>query len=290
MHQWVISTCYGFGDKFAEDVKPWREEIPVLGQRFPFLMRGLLALSALHLGRQCTDLQLKLKYLRTAAYHQDHAIPEYRSTLLDVTKDNVAAVLAFSAMLTTYSLAAPKDSEATLIDGPPEWIFLHRGIWDMPSHWQSWIDDSVMCRQMDRHRLQPVDPSANPEDHHLCALQTLISTLPPDQADDRPAYEGALYWLRQAYAHTFTPNSMLGAMFALLFWIEKVPQSYMDLLGARMPRAMVFLGNAVVLLKRVSHAWFLDGCAEKVLMDIKSMIGSELFPWIEWPWRACGMV
>jgi hypothetical protein len=105
MHQWSVATCHGFGDGFADDMDPWRDQIPIMALRFPFLMRGILALSALHLAKSTLNRNTRNRYLRTAAYHQDLAIPEYRSTLLDVTKENAVAVIAF---LLSRSTQRPK--------------------------------------------------------------------------------------------------------------------------------------------------------------------------------------
>ena len=290
MHQWSVATCYGFGDNFPDDVAVWRDELPVLAQQFPFLMRGILGLSALHLANLATDRHTRVRYLRTAAYHQDRALPEYRGMLLDVTKESAAGVIAFSALLTVYSLAAPKNPSRMFAEGPPEWIFLHRGVGDIPAHWQNWIDNSLLARQMHRRRLQPVDPSLNPEDFRLQCLETLLSTLPFDEASEAPAYEGALYWLRQAYAHTYCHESMLGPKYAMLFWIERVPQSFIDVLSMQRPRAFVLLANAAVLLKRASHSWYLDGFAEHTIAEAKKVIPPEFLPWMDWPVQACGMV
>ncbi|KAK3202415.1 hypothetical protein GRF29_161g1142261 [Pseudopithomyces chartarum] len=216
LHQWSISTCYGFGDDFIDDVMPWRDHLPVLAQQFPFLMRGMLALSALHLAKNATNAHTRVKFLRAAAYHQDLALPEYRCMLLDVTRENAVPVLAFSAMLAIYSFAAPKNPKQMFAEGPPEWIFLHRGVGDIPAHWWSWIDNSILERQMHRRRLQAVDPSLNPEDFRLDCLETLITSLPLDETVEAPAYEGALYWLRQAYAHTYCHESMIGPKYAFL--------------------------------------------------------------------------
>ena len=290
MHQWSTATCYGFGDTFIDDVVPWRDHLPVLAQQFPFLMRGILALSALHLAKTTADARARVKYLRTAAYHQDLALPEYRGMLLDVTKENAVPVLAFSVMLAIYSFAAPKDPNHMFAEGPPEWIFLHRGVGDIPAHWTSWIDNSILERQMHRRRLQPVDPLLNPEDFRIHCLETIISALPFDEVIEAPAYEEALYWLRQAYAHTYCSESMLGAKYAFLFWLEHVPQSYIDLVGMQRPHAMIFLANAMVLVKRASHFWYLDGFAEHTILECEKMIPPELLPWIDWPMSACGMV
>lgn len=290
IHQWTVATCYGFGDNFLDDAAPWRDELPVLAQQFPFLMRGILGISALHLANLATDRNTRVRYLRMAAYHQDLALPEYRGMLLDVTKENAVAVMAFSALLTVYSFAAPKNPSRVFAEGPPEWIFLHRGVGDIPAHWQHWMDNSLLQRQMHRRKLGPVNPSLNPEDYRLQRLETLIGSLPLDEANEAPAYEEALYWLRQAYAHTFCHSSMLGPKYAMLFWVERVPQSFIELMALQRPCAFVLLANAAVLLKRASHVWYLSGFAEHTIAEARKVIPAEGLPWIDWPLQVCGMV
>lgn len=290
MQHWTVATCYGFGDIFVDDSNAWREHVPMLAQQFPFLMRGILALSALHLAKTTPDRNLRNSHLQTAAYHQDLAIPEYRSALLDVKHDNAEAIMAFCAILTIYSFAAPKEPGLLFAEGQPEWVFLHRSVGDMPLHWQSWLENSFLDRHLHRRRLGTVDPSLNPEDYRLGCLEALITSLPPDEASEAPAYEGALYWLRQAYAHANNPESMLGEKDALLFWIERVPQAYVELLSLHRPRAMVFLANATVLVKGASHLWYFEGFAEHMINEARQVMGVEYLPWIDWPLQAYGMV
>lgn len=287
MHYWTITTCYGFGDGIPGDVDPWRTDVPILARQFPFLMRGILAVSALHAARSCTDRNVMLQYVRTAAYHQNLALPDYRDTLIDVTRDKAPAVLAFSAIITVYSFAAPRDEGTLFTGGPPEWFSLHRGVGEVPAHWQPWIDDSFLFRQLLRQRLKPVDPTLNPDDHQLAHLQNMLFNLSSKDANDIPAYEGALHWLRQAFAHNYSPDSGLGPRNAVLFWIERTPYAYIELLKLQEPIAMVLLAHWCVLLKRASHIWYFEGLAEQVLEEIKPFIGSELLPWIEWPLRVC---
>lgn len=291
MHQWSVSTCHGFGDKFIDDADPWREQIPILAQQFPFLMRGILALSAIHLAKKSLDRHTRISYLQTAAYHQDLAIPEYRSALLDVTKENVTAVVAFSNILTIYSFSSSKDANRMFADDPFEWISLHRGgIEEIPGHWQGWIEEGCFHRQLQRRKLQPVDPSLNPEDYRLHCLEAVIATLPGEEMHEASAYQEALYWLRQSFAHTYNQESMIGPKYAFILWIERVPQSYIDLINLQRPRAMIFFANAAVLVKRSSHFWFLEGFAEHLMMQTKELLPVELLPWIDWPMQTCGMV
>ncbi|KAF2638913.1 hypothetical protein P280DRAFT_66375 [Massarina eburnea CBS 473.64] len=304
MHQWSTVTCYGFGDDFPGEVDPWRDDLPVFAQRFPFLLRAILAVSALHLACDSDDEAEKLKYIHMAACHQDLALPEYRRTLAEVDKDSAVAVLAFSALLVVHSFAAPKVTGLPFTPGLLEWFFLHRGVERVPAHWRPWVADSFLSMQMHRRSLQNVDPGLNPDDFHLQCLHGMISDLPADQGNDGPVYIDTLDCLRQAFAHTCNPGSRVGPKYAVLFCeyslfpqraeapltdcmlvIERVPQRYMDLLGSRAPPAMVFLAFICVLLKRASHFWYFEGFAERVLTEIRPTLGKGLARWIEWPLR-----
>lgn len=290
MHQWCTSTCFGFGDEFPGAADPWRVDVPILAQQNPFLMRGILAVTALHISRLTTDQSVKYKYIQLAAYHQDLALPEYRAAIIDVTEQNVSAVLAFSALTTVYSFAAPKDAGSVFAAGAQGWIFLHRGVGDIPPHWQNWIDRGPLRLQMHRRRLQPIDPAYNPDDFRLLSLHGMFDNLPPDELSDIPHYEGALYWLRQAFAHTFYPESQLGSKYAVLYWIEHVPSGYLELLHSQKPCAGVLLAHCCILLKRASNFWYLEGFAEHMINELKPSLTSGYMPWMQWPLQACGLL
>jgi hypothetical protein len=67
LHNWTTGAYVGFGDK-ERDEKLWQGKIPRMALTHPFLMRGIIAVSALHLGRMKPEE--KPRYLSIAAYHQ----------------------------------------------------------------------------------------------------------------------------------------------------------------------------------------------------------------------------
>ncbi|CAI6333506.1 unnamed protein product [Periconia digitata] len=283
MHQWSVATCYGFGDEFPGEVEPWRDDLPRLAQQHSFLMRAILAVSALHLARTSQCPEEKSKYLRISAHHQDVAFPEYRDALDKVNKDNAPAILAFSAMLVVYQFATPQNGKA-FATGRPEWFFLHRGLGEVPAHWHWWIEDSFLSRQLERRRLHPVDASLNSDDFRLVALQDMLyEKYGHGKESELAVCMDALYWLRQAFAHTFNASSRLGPKYAVLFWIERVPQGFVDLLAQHEPAAMILVAYCSVLIKRASHFWFYEGFAEHVLTELWPLIGEDNLQWIEWP-------
>jgi hypothetical protein len=78
----------------------------------PFLMRGILAVSALHLGQ--TMPEKKLHYLAIAAYHQNLALPSYRYLVENLEhrmdKGNAPAIIAFGRLTIAYAFFIPTSS------------------------------------------------------------------------------------------------------------------------------------------------------------------------------------
>lgn len=290
MHHWCTATSYGFGDDFPGASDPWRVDIPILAQHYPFLMRGILAMTALHISRLTSDPSVRMKYIQLAAYNQDLALPEYRTALGDVTEHSVAAVLAFSTFTSVYSFAAPKEPDSLFSASALEWIFLHRGVGEIPPHWQNWIDQGPLHAQMHRRRLPPIDPTFNAEDYRLLNLRNMFSILKPDEQGDMMHYESALYWLRQAFAHTFSLESKLSSKYAILFWVERIPSAYLELVSQKKPCAMVLFAHCCILFHRAANFWFLDGFAEHLLNEIITEVTPQYVPWMEWPIQTCGML
>lgn len=72
---------------------------------------------------------------------------------------------------------------------------------------------------MDRRRLQPVDTGLNSDDFRFVELQSMLYDLYSTKNKDTElaVYLDALYWLRQAFAHTCNKSSHLGPKYAILF-------------------------------------------------------------------------
>ncbi|KAF2263855.1 hypothetical protein CC78DRAFT_260839 [Lojkania enalia] len=290
MHQWSVSTSLGFGDDFQGLSDPWRIDVPILAQSNHFLMRGILAVTALHISKLTTDPTMKLKYAQLAAWHQDLALPEYRAAIVNVTEENATAILAFASLTTVYSFTTTPQRGGHFTRGVPEWVYLHRGVGRIPQHWYPWIENGPLRHQLCRRRLQPVDPTANPDDYHLVCLRGMLCSLPPEEQSDGIYYEQALQALRQAFAHAYLPESRIGPKYALLIWIEQINSAFLELLYSQKPRALVLFAHCCILLKRAALVWFLDGTAELILTEIKGRLTEDFYQWIGWPLEICGMV
>jgi hypothetical protein len=109
----------------------WAEVVPQLALHHPFVMWGMFAISALHLGYLRPDR--REEYILVAATHENNAVQAYRSVLLDTSKQSHDAVAAFSALVLTYALGSASSSgslvhaESSDSVAIPDWLHLLGG-------------------------------------------------------------------------------------------------------------------------------------------------------------------
>src|ERR1700709_50976 len=115
LHHWTLFASIGFGDKPGDEVL-WQVEIPRIACKQPFLMRGILAVSALHMSRVRPDK--RQEFLLRDVYHQNLALPSYRYVIDDfrgkMTEENCHAVIAFASLTSAYAFAEPYPLESNL--------------------------------------------------------------------------------------------------------------------------------------------------------------------------------
>ena len=292
LHHWTISASMGFGDK-PGDEKQWQVEIPKIAYKHPFLMRGILAISALHLSRILPDEQQNS--LLIAAYHQDMALPSYRGIIYDADKNmtdqNCHAVIAFASLTSAHSLACPRppgsilSSERYSLAEVSEWLHLQRGARRMLTMAGHEIAKGPMAFQL-RTVQEPIDTSYNPEDFHLAALESLFRQLEGSslkQDEEIGIYYTTLALLRESFATPFLPCQTLGVKLSIYMWVDKIPERYLELLSEHKPGALVLLAHLCVLLKKGSRYWYMDGAAERIASTIEDVLEDQWKSWISWP-------
>ena len=271
----------------------WRDEIPRLALKQPFLMRGLLAVSALQLARLLPAQ--KDHYLAVAAHHQNLALPSYRYIVEDIahrmTRENCHAILAFGHLTTAYAFASQHPPGSVLFagmcssTGVPEWLYLLRGARGILAMAKDWIADGPL-KFSHRGLPETVDVSLSPEDFQLAALGDEIDNLgtaSPEEHQELDIYREALFLLRQAFAIPYQPVEILGVKFAVFIWVEVVPAEFLELLSSLKPVALVILAHLCVLLKKCEKFWYMKGAAERIIFEVNNILKEGWRHWIAWP-------
>ncbi|KAF2088811.1 hypothetical protein K490DRAFT_19036, partial [Saccharata proteae CBS 121410] len=99
MHHYTKTTSTTYSTR-EELIEVWQSWVPAAAIKYPFLMHGILATSALHLAH--THPNEALKYLSLFTNHQSLALTGFRSALPSITPENCHAIFAAS-MITSFS-------------------------------------------------------------------------------------------------------------------------------------------------------------------------------------------
>jgi len=268
----------------------WRVAVPQLAMQHHFLMRGIFAVSALHLSHLQPNRSESL--LITAAEYQQTALQAYRSILNNVNKDNCNAIFAFSALVVCYAFGSPKSSEDLLLTGNdntqavPDWLHFLRGTYSLLSSSWEWIQHGAMAPLIEPVHRSPII-SDGIDDEYLSKLIPLLEPETMESVDHREKsqiYLAALQDLRTVFEKSYPlENPKHCLRWASFDWPVRVSEDFIKLLNDREPKALILLAHHCVLLKREEPCWYLDGHAHRLLDTIEAMLAADMRGWIAWP-------
>jgi hypothetical protein len=284
-HHYTTSTYITVGGNKALDV--WGVEIPKLALQHPFLMRGLLAVTALHLA----DLnpQRHSRLAARASRYQNTALPLFRQVVSKVTEQNCHAIFAFSGFVIPYSLACLQSSgNANVIPSDDEllnWMCLIRGAHGLLYNNWNWLLRGPFAPLLERTK-SPIEFSNNPDDGQLVMLLPLFLKSDSTSGDDQTPLNicrGAFDELRRIYALPYSQCRTVDKKAAVTIWPGTVSPAYIQLLRERRPEALVILAYYSVLLYQVPDCWYLRGLAERLLNSTYRCLSSDWRTLIKWP-------
>jgi hypothetical protein len=102
--------------------------VPQLGFQYEFVMRGVLAISALHLAHFKPDQ--RDYYVSQALHHQEIGLRAATALMPHITEENCSAIYIFSVLTFYISLAKPRgEGDIFLVGehGSADWLFLIKG-------------------------------------------------------------------------------------------------------------------------------------------------------------------
>jgi hypothetical protein len=250
-----------------------------LASRFPFLLHGVLACSALHLAS--TDPDNRTYYTIQSMRYQDQALPAFRWATMHVDLGNCQAVLAFSFFLVICALSSQfKEQSLFLYDDDENYD---------QTHWINLLRNgcSMLCPVWDDLNDSPVAPftalwrddlgaTANPNDP---LLVTLLSVF-PEHEPEYPILRDSAMKLVEAFAFMKQRGQSSTIWDALNSWSLRVMPEYLALLNRNCSGALLLLAYYGVLLRPIRGEWFLEGRSRKLMDEIARRLQGNCSPQI----------
>ncbi len=285
LHHFITETCFTLSDRGASH-ELWRVNAPQVAFQHDFLMRGILAISALHLAWLRPDR--KDHYSHIAVRQQDAALGAFRAIMSSMDQSNCDAFFGLSSLIVVYGFAAPKASDSLGLfsysgDDSDEWLPLIRGVNSILMNVFSWIKQGRLSGLLHDHQQEPprtdLPPILKEQLSHLEALCENVS----DRQEAATAYKTALAMLRLCFIRMKNRPQYECEVSMSFLWPVMVPQDYILLLNMRRPEALIILAHYCVILHHLDDYWWMRGWAMHIIDNIQRELSDEQRYWIEWP-------
>lgn len=217
-----------------------------------FLLRGILAFSALHI--HSLRPEQDRSYLERASEHHDKALEEFHSTLDNVNESNVEAAFLFSTLLVPHALTLSRidglgrgdtNSSSSIFD----WLFLVRGVKVVLEPFRETIQNSMI-----RHLVQPrgneqISSESIPQ---LQELLDAFSQVTSERTKEAAfAYTQAIHELEAVMIEVRSnpTGKDLPDLGIMIGWIVRVSQDFSSYLRERTPEALIILAYFATTLR-----------------------------------------
>lgn len=292
MHYYTAFTCLTISD-LAAFKQIWQEIVPREAQSHHFLMYGILALAALHIGHDRS--QSKGIYTAVARRHYNAAIASFRAALKRVTPDNSNALFAFSAILIVLSLAFaqshPPAETHNAVEELIQIFTLLQGVRVVLQSAMPWVAQGPLSPLLRRGVISPEDipmpsPGIPPDfDEALIYLEGCNERM-SENADDHEMYNVAIQALRGSLEKIeANPRDRAAA----LNWLVFLESSYVSSLMSKKPFALVILAHYCVILDGLREHWFVQDWGVRVIEVVHANLSEEWRSLVHWPMKQIGL-
>ncbi|KAK6368074.1 hypothetical protein LTS17_009814 [Exophiala oligosperma] len=266
----------------------WQVYAVKLGFKHNFLLRGILAVAAFHLGY--IHPEKKAEYDLIGTTHQAIGLKDFQDTLAHVDETNCHALFAFSCLLIVLAFASdakdkPKDFNTNVV----HWFYLLRGaniVLDMHSET---IRCSFLKPLLDELSYNETTAAYTVVDTDQITKLFRICSLPEHDKETAHALDLAIHSLLS----TFIQASVLkgrgdSSLLTAFVWPINLPPKFLDLLGEKQPAAMVILAHYCVIMswgeaEDPNDTWFINGWARYILKSVQESIPESWQEHLQWP-------
>jgi hypothetical protein len=288
--------------------------VPQLTASHEFVLKGVFAVSALHLSRIITE-EKEQKHLRYIADAQmNTGLIRYRGAIGNVTAENAEALFIYAVTLLAFTFSATAEecrellqsidngsqhraATTELVHAITKVLLCQRGMrvilvpcWHVLA---KGMLSPIINRDWWPYRI-PISPQAIKDDHRLRDLEILWM-----QPGRRYEYWfdiliQALKRLREDFAlisQLIAGDGLLqaygsGKFFdksSVMTWAFEIPPEFINLLEERKSEAWVILSHYAILLFKAEDFWWIKDLALHIVSTAVLVLEKDMWKWIEWP-------
>ncbi|KAJ5938865.1 hypothetical protein N7466_001999 [Penicillium verhagenii] len=290
LHHYSTSTCYTIS-RLPVLQTVWRIRVPKFGFSSPFLLHGILALSALHLAYLKPEQHAH--YVAQAEFHHNLALQMVSATLPQIDEENAAALYLFSTVTSIISCAKPRlpDDFWVIGDRDLEWLSLFRGTRFIIATAEHSIKSGALepIFRNGHRRSTARNARSNVQLPYLDDLRDLLKNHVAD-THELESYFGAIDDLSKSFATVEEEGSRNCQTADVFVWLLQISDDYLHLLRQRKPEALVIFSYFCVITHELEWMWWMQGLSIHLIRGIYYFLSEEYRCWMQWPMEQLGWV
>jgi hypothetical protein len=284
-----------------EEQKVWQTTLVTIGLKHKFLLRGILALSALHLGYLKSGSD-SIDYMVKASTHQNIGLADFRKALETINASSFDAVLAFSCLLPIHSIAIaacspyrPANPDQDILSEFLSSLSLLRSVNHLLLPSLDIYTSSTISPLLQVTTQKIPEPASYPGIESLDRLEIACTTFSSSTTTltsqvHKVIFSSTIALLRSTFATTVdTTSTDRFTIGAVLMWTITVSDEYFEQLNRGHPSALAILAHFAVLLHRHNDVWWLQGLGFALIEKISAELGDEWADVVAWPRTAAGL-
>lgn len=289
-HHYLTSTSLSLG---ADSL--WKEGVPALAFEHHYVLRLVLAISAVHKAWKGHSDATKLYQL--AEKHHNKALLEVTKLLPQINKANCSALYIATVLIFNYNLVKPPGKLDLRVSAErPEltWLTLFRGVrftietMGLEAIFSGHLEN-FMPKDWTWSPLSESDGGYIPWEKQLANLTSIFSQPSKSTSDLCVFHEGLIDCYHNVYgtAEQQCEHSS-GKVAATVRWLWLIDDDFLLHLEQREPRVLILLAYFAVLLKKLECIWFFQGWSRYVMDDVMQNLDATFSEWIVWPQAQIG--
>jgi hypothetical protein len=290
LHHYSTSTCYTVS-RLPILQTVWRIRVPQFGFSSPFVLHGILSLSALHLAYLKPEQHAQ--YVAQAEFHHNLALQMVSATLPLIDKENAAAVYLFSTITSIISCAKPRQPNDFWVIGDRdiEWLSLFRGTRWIIASAEDTIKSGALAPIFRNGSRRSFARNAR-STVRLTYLDDLRNLLRDHVADVHrlEVYFGAIEDLSKSFATVEEEGPQNCQTADVFVWLLQISDEYLQLLRQRKPEALVIFSYFCVITHELEWMWWMQGLSIHLIRGIYYFLDEEYRCWLQWPMEQLGWV
>ncbi|KAL4866090.1 hypothetical protein BDV12DRAFT_139516 [Aspergillus spectabilis] len=286
MMQWCTTTYRSVSRNSTVECI-WQAVVPREAMRHPFLMHGILALSALHLAVTNQD-DTREHYIRASKAHQKQAVVGLSRLAGKLKPSHCNAAFTLSNIMMIFSFALPEIIGQTPGQSPLDDLYevflATRESVDVLASTTDWIGDGELKPLFQYDKAQPTMP-----DTSRLAIMSLAQ-MNANLARKDPHHDKELYDTTIKHLGFSLDRVARGGetMIVAFQWIFQVPSEYMELYRQREPFALVILAHYAVIIHFLRRHWWMGEWGLRLVREIGQHLDANWRNSITWVLDATG--